>query len=272
MCLRASPKMNSLTSKKFALLLLILAVNSNAVADEEKWKFTLLFPMIWAADVKGEIDVDSNLIEVDIPFSDITDSLTIGYMAEFYARKGRWVFAVKLNYLESEDEFITDEFNFPGTGIPIAPMHSIVTDQVLGTTDLIVGYQVKDSVRFFTGVRTIFTKIDLNITPLESGIIEIERKINLADETLYDWLVGADYTYRFNPRWSLILSGDVAVAGDNDKDYVGNAVLTYRFSKLNNLWIGYRYMRIKDTIIENDIDIKTDFVQQGPTIGWAFTF
>ena len=53
MCLRAWPKMNSLTSKRFTLLLLILAVNSNAAADEKKWKFTLLFPMIWAADVKG---------------------------------------------------------------------------------------------------------------------------------------------------------------------------------------------------------------------------
>lgn len=212
------------------------------------------------------------MIDVDISFSDITDSLTFGYMTEFYAQKARWIYAVKLNYLESEDESVTDEFNLPGTGIPIAPSHRIVTEQVSGTTDLMIGYQVQDNIRLYTGVRTIFSEIDLDITPLGSGIIEIEERINLADETLYDWLVGADYTYRFNPRWNLILSGDIAIAGDNDKDYVGNAVLTYRISKLNSLWVGYRYMRIKDRITEGGLDIKTDFVQQGPMIGWAFTF
>lgn len=264
--------MNKFKLKNFTLVLLLMAVGSDSLADNDKWKFTLLFPMIWATDIKGEIDVGSDVIEVDIPFNDITDSLTFGYMTEFYAQKGHWVYAVKLNYLESEDEFITDELNLPGTGIPIAPSHRIITEQVSGTTDLMVGYQLKDSIRLYTGVRIIFSEIDLDITPLGSGIIEIEEKINLADETLHDWLVGADYTYRFNPRWSLILSGDVAIAGDNEKDYVGNAVLTFRMSKLNNLWMGYRYMRIKDTMTKDGIDIKTDFVQQGPMIGWAFTF
>ncbi len=264
--------MSTFKSSLFTLVFIILFSSSATAAEDEKWKFTLLFPMVWATDINGEIDVDGNVIDVDIPFSDITDSLTFGYMTEFYAQKARWIYALKLNYLESEDEIITDEFKLPGTGIPIAPSHSIITEQVSGTTDLMVGYQVNNNVRFYTGVRTIFSEIDLDITPIGSGIIEIEERINLADETLYDWLLGADYTFRFNSRWNLILGGDFAIAGDNDKDYVGNVVLTYRISKLNNLLVGYRYMRIKDEITEDGLVIKTDFIQQGPMIGWAFTF
>ena len=49
-------------------------------------------------------------------------------------------------------------------------------------------------------------------------------------------------------------------------------MLTYRISELNNLWMGYRYMRFKDNMIVDDSAIGTDFVQQGPMLGWAFTF
>ena len=263
--------MNQLRTALLSLVLLT-ASGGEVFADDDGWGFTVLFPMVWATDINGEINVDGNLIEVDIPFSDITDSLTFGYMAEFYAHKGRWIYAIKLNYLESENESITDEFNLPGSGIPIAPSHSIITEQVSGTTDLMAGFQVNDTIRLYTGVRTIFSEIDLKITPLGTGVIEIEDRINLVEETMYDWLVGADYTHKISPRWNLILGGDVAIAGDNDTDFVTNALLSYRISKLNNLWMGYRYMRIKDTITEDGLDIKTDFIQQGPTIGWAFTF
>ena len=263
--------MNHLISKCFVLLL-CLAAGGNAWAESDKWNFTVLFPMVWATDINGEINVDDRVIKAEIPFSDITDSLNFGYMAEFYAQKGRWMYAVKLNYMDSGKEFISDEFNLPGTGIPIAPSHRIKTDLISGTTDLMVGYQVRDSVRLYSGVRVIFSEIDLDITPLGTGVIEIEERVNLVDETLYDWLVGADYTYKISPRWSMILSGDIAIAGDNDTDYVANAVLTYRISKLNNLWMGYRYMRIKDKFTEDGTDIKTDFIQNGPMIGWAFTF
>jgi len=212
------------------------------------------------------------VIEVDAPFSDILDSLSFGYMAEFYARKNRWVYGLKLNYLETEDETIREGFTLPGRETPVAPSHNIVAEKVLGFTDLVVGYQLTDGIRLYTGMRALFTQIDLTIKPLGQGIIEIDEKINLADESMYDWLLGGDYTYRINPRWSLILGGDVALAGDNDKGLMGNAVLTYRISQLNNLWMGYRYMRFKDKMTADGPVIKTDFVQQGPMIGWAFTF
>ena len=135
-----------------------------------------------------------------------------------------------------------------------------------------IGYQVIDDIRLITGVRTVFTKIDLKIKPLDAGKIVIDKKLALADETLHDWLVGVDYTYTINPRWNLILQGDFAIAGDNDTDYAANVMLTYRISELNNLWMGYRYMRFKDNMIADNSVIGTDFVQQGPMLGWAFTF
>lgn len=265
-------EMSDFFSKFIALFLLFAAAESLALEDDNDWGFSLLFPMVWAPDIRGEIDVGGQVIEVDAPFSDILDSLSFGYMAEFYAHKNRWVFGLKLNYLESEDESIKEGFTLPGLGIPIAPSHSIVAEKVLGFTDLVAGYQLTDSIRAYTGVRALFTQIDLRIKPLGTGIIEIDNRIKLADETMYDWLLGGDYTYRINPRWSVILGGDVAIAGDNDKGLMGNAVLTYRISQLSSLWMGYRYMRFKDKMTSNGLVVKTDFVQQGPMIGWAFTF
>ena len=70
----------------------------------------------------------------------------------------------------------------------------------------------------------------------------------------------------------MILGGYCAIAGDNDKGLMVNDVLTYLFSHLNNHWMGYRYMRFKDKMTSDGLVIKTNFVQQGPMIGWAFTF
>ena len=81
-------------------------------------------------------------------------------------------------------------------------------------------------------MRYIFSEIDLEITPLGSGVIEIEEKIKVADENQYDWLLGGEYQYKFTPRWSALINADFAIAGDNNKDYTANALLSYRISKL----------------------------------------
>jgi hypothetical protein len=52
--------------------------------------------------------------------------------------------------------------------------------------------------------------------------------------------------------------------------------IVYRISKLNNIAFGYRYLLIgNDITAETDlgpVDYTLDFVEQGPTLGWVFTF
>ena len=69
-----------------------------------------------------------------------------------------------------------------------------------------------------------------------------------------------------------MLNADVAVAGDNDRDYSFEIRALYRISELNNLWFGWRHLNIgNDSVMEGE-KYKVDMVQTGPTLGWAFTF
>ena len=124
----------------------------------------------------------------------------------------------------------------------------------------------------YGGLRYIYSEIKVEITPLGSGIIEIEEKFTLADENLYDWLLGFEYQHELATNWNLVVNADAAIVGDNDKDYAANIALTYKLSKLNTVWAGYRYLRIADKMTEDGVRIESDFITQGPTIGWAFTF
>jgi len=112
----------------------------------------------------------------------------------------------------------------------------------------------------------------MDIKPLGTGIIAIDQKLNVADENLFDWVVGVNLGYKLNNQWGFMLSADAGVAGDNDEDYSINAVAAYKLNKLHNVWAGYRYLEIGNKIETDGIKFDITFAQQGPMLGWAFTF
>ncbi|KPJ92624.1 MAG: hypothetical protein AMJ55_09535, partial [Gammaproteobacteria bacterium SG8_15] len=59
---------------------------------------------------------------------------------------------------------------------------------------------------------------------------------------------------------------------DNDTDYSINAVVAYRINKLHNVWAGYRYLEIGNESETDGLKFDITFAQQGPMLGWAFTF
>ena len=255
------------------LVTLLPGFSSSTVycSENEKWGFSVVFPVVWVSAIDGTIDIGDNSLRFDTSFSDTLDSLSFGYMAEIYAQKGAWRYALKLNYAESEDGYTTRQYIAP-PGIIVAPSHQVEIEKEEGTTDLTIGYQLDNKLLLFGGVRYIFSKIDVGVTPLGSGIIEIEGRFNAADENLYDWLLGIEYQHDLGNKWNLIINADASIAGDNDKDYSANLVLTYKLNELNTIWAGYRYFRVADKFAQDGVSIESDFITQGPTIGWAFTF
>ena len=89
---------------------------------------------------------------------------------------------------------------------------------------------------------------------------------------MQDWIAGVDLGFRLSENWSTTIQADTAFAGDNDTDWQINAFFSYRLSELNNVWLGYRYLEIGNTEKNEGQRVKTSFTQQGPTLGWAFTF
>ncbi len=236
------------------------------------WHFTIVFPMVWAVTINGEIEGGGERVNIKIPFRDILDKLSFGIMGEVYARKGPWSFVLKVNYMDTESETVTQGLTSPIWGIPIAPSHRVETNLKMAANDLLVRYQVHDNFVLYTGVRHIYNKMDLDIAALGTGLIAVNSTINVADDNLFDWLAGAVFVHWFNDRWGVKINGDFAVAGDNDRDYSLNGLIFYKISKLNNIWAGYRYLSIgNDTDSEAGM-FTVDFSQHGPTLGWAFTF
>jgi hypothetical protein len=80
--------------------------------------------------------------------------------------------------------------------------------------------------------------------------------------------VGLKYAHWFNQDWGLSLTVDTSIAGDNDVNRGLNLAGMYRLSNLNNIWFGYRYLNIQNDSGTTQIDVT----QQGPMIGWAFSF
>ena len=259
-----------------ALVLALAAPGAVAQAavpadDGDDWRFTLNFPMLWAPDISGEIDVDGQVTDIEIPFGDILDKLSMGFIGEFYLEKGNWGAEFRLMYLQTESDSTVPAVGLPGLP-PLLGKHKVTTDSVLYTADLTGSYRIHRNVRLYAGIRRTGTEIDMRIKPLEDGITEIKGKTTIADEHLLDWLAGVTLDFKLSENWSTVIQVDAAVAGDNDTDRQLNAFFSYRINHLHNVWFGYRYLEIGNEESSGNTRVETSFKQQGPTLGWAFTF
>jgi hypothetical protein len=240
-----------------------LSPTSDDLSIDNDWRFTIAFPMIWAPSVSAKIKTDTNPpITIDIPFSSILDRLSVGFIGDFYARKGPWQVMLSLNYLGIEDDLFYE-------GGILLPDISADIDLVLSSNDLMGGYWFTENWMIYSGVRYVFVNVEaqgtIGGTPTS--------KLTLLEEDIFDYQLGFGYSEKlFNQRWFVAFNADTMIAGDNDRNYLLNTKFGYSISELNNLWIGWRYFVIGVDSETDGISSETDFVQSGPTLGWAFTF
>jgi len=255
------------------LLCVFLQLPTTAWAEQQDdgWRFTLLFPMIWAPDIQGDIQVGDDRYTANIPFEEKIKDLETGLIGEFYARRGNWVGGVKTNYMRSKTRKDTNGLTLPGGPTLIAP-HRLETTTEEGTLDFVLGYHVMDSLIVYGGARQFGQKLTFDVTPLGEEGAGIDARIELVDESYRDAILGLTWTRDFSERWSLTLSGDGNIAGDSDRNLFLEGRIRYKINELNNLWFGYRGSRIKLSPDAGDESVTTDFRQHGPTIGWAFVF
>jgi hypothetical protein len=252
-------------------LLMPLPAMAQAEESDDGWRFTLLFPMIWAPEIKGDIVVGNDRYTVRIPFDEKIEDLDTGLIGEFYVHKGNWIGGVRLNYMRSKTEETTEGIKIPGGPTLVSP-HRVETTTEEGVGDVILGYRVLDSLVVYGGARQFGQKLTMDLKPLEDDGLGFNTRLDLVDEKYRDAILGLSWTHPFNERWSLTVNADGNVAGDSDRNLFLEARAQFSISPLNNLWFGYRGSRIKLTPPTDGERITTDFKQHGPTIGWAFTF
>ena len=252
-------------------LLLPLGPAAQAEQPDDGWRFTLLFPMIWAPDIKGDIRVGGDEYAVRIPFGEKIENLDTGLIGEFYVHRGRWVGGIRLNYMRSKTEETTEGIKIPGGPILVSP-HRVKTTTEEGVGDVILGFRALDNVIVYGGLRQFGQTLTIDLEPLQDDGLGFDTRLDLVDEKYGDAILGVSWTRPFSGRWSLTVNADGNVAGDSDLNVFLEARVQLRISPLNNLWLGYRGSRIKLTPPTEGDRITTDFKQHGPTIGWAFTF
>jgi hypothetical protein len=230
-------------------------------AREDEWRFTIAFPMIWTPDINGKIRGDEP-IDFTIEFKDILENLSFGLMFELYANRGPYGLAFRSNFMRVEDE--NSRSGLLDTRIE--------TTLDMGVNDLLASFRVHDKVRLVTGVRHVLAKLDVDIYSTLGPVDVINESINVTDDNMFDLLLGINFNHWINDKWGLMLNADLGVAGDNDRNYSAEFRALYRISDLHNFWFGYRYLDIGNDSTEGDITYEVDMIQQGLTLGWAFTF
>jgi hypothetical protein len=228
---------------------------------DDEWRFTIAFPMIWTPDINGQIRGGEN-IDFTIKFRDILENLSFGLMFELYANKGPYGLAFRSNFMQVEAE--NSRSGLLDTRVQ--------TNLDMGINDLLASFRVHDKVRLVTGVRHVFARLDLDIYSTLGDLEILDETITVTDDNMYDLLLGINFNHWITDKWGLMLNADLGVVGDNDRNYGAEFRALYRISNLNNFWFGYRYLDIGNDSTEGGITYKVDMIQQGLTLGWAFTF
>ncbi|MGV2989345.1 hypothetical protein ACE1OE_17005 [Vibrio sp. E150_011] len=237
---------------------------SNSKSDE--WQYLLVFPMIWAPSITGTTGPAGDKVNIDIPFDNIVDNLHFGLMGDFYAQKNKWLFGIRANYLHVKNDSSTQ------AGI-LVPSFNIALDAQMSLNDAFGGYEVTKGLVLLSGVRHTYSNIKVDVAPNSDRPFWNDKSGTIvAKGHQFDWLIGLKYQHRFNEDWGISLTVDTSVVGDNDVNRGINLAGTYRLSKLNNIWFGYRYLNIQNTTDSNKGPVEVDVTQKGPMLGWAFSF
>jgi len=228
-------------------------------ADDDQWRYTIAFPMIWAPTINGKVRGGPD-VDFEITFKDILNDIKFGFMGELYANRGRFGAALRVNYMQVKKEENIDSFL----------LESIETDLKMGVNDFLATWWVHENVRLVTGIRHVHATLNLDITTKLSP--DQSERVTVTDDNMYDFLFGLNYSHWFSQRWGLMLNADIGLFGDNDRDFSTEFRALYRISDLNNFWFGFRYLNIGNDSTASGHLVKVDMAQVGPTAGWAFTF
>ena len=258
------------TDKTTSLYALGLAVcylgapAESAVAQEWEWAVA---PYVWASDTSVDVFVNNDpVFGADLSFSDLLDTLDMGFQLHVEGRRDKFGFFLDLTYLDV-GETTTTPANPPLTGGTVIDTDIDLTMIEAGGTYWPSGES--QGLNLLLGVRVIDLGVDLIITPpapLPSTRVQ-------SSVTLTDGFAGLRYVAPLGQRWILTLRGD-AGAGDSDLTWNASAILGYQFGKNNryNMLLGYRHLVIEFEDNVDGVRVEVEQTMSGPEVGFAFRF
>ena len=219
------------------------------VVVTDSWNYSAAI-YLWGAAIGGTT-FDGQT--VDIPFSDIVDSLDFGYMGHFEAQKGKWTVAADAIYLK-----VGDSVPSPGPIDKVQFRSWIVTPYA--------AYNIVESdewnLNLLAGARYLYMKPKLTFSPGLPGPGTVS-----SSDSNWDGIVGMKGNYKLNKKWFMPFLFDVG-SGDSEMTWQAFAGIGYRYENFDVI-AGYRYLEweFDDVFVGfNDFDLS------GPMIGAKFRF
>ncbi len=222
-----------------------------AAAEEWQWSVT---PYLWATDLEVDVTLsDRDLIDADIPFDDLVDTLESGMFVRAEGMLGRHGMAFDLFNVELAESH--------GIEFPALPGSQLALDTEVGMTilDLAGVYNPSGDRTGFSllyGARTIEQRNDFELA-LNFGGTNVGTQSFSATDTLVDGLVGMRYSRSLSPKLTYGFAADVSTGG-TELTWSAGPALGYSFGENNRYRLtgGYRKMVVDfDTAESIDADL-----------------
>lgn len=227
---------------------------------DDGWEFTLGL-YAWGAGLDGDIGAAGYTTSVDIPFSDILDTLDMTAMGSAEIRKGRWLFQFEGLYLRNSVKGLiasTPVINRPRSAKLTAETTRLeavggyrLVDEMCTTLDLLAGvvyYDIANELSFSGPF----------------GTTSVESQDNWIDP-----IIGLRLQQYLTDRWSLRVRGDVGGFGVNaELAWQAIGLLGFDMTQSSTFFAGYRYAAVD---YENG-GFLYDAASGGPILGVAISF
>jgi hypothetical protein len=231
-------------------------VASDVSSVPEDWQFGAEV-YFWGASIGGTSATGG---DVDIGIADLLDNLDMAIMGAFGARKGKWMLAADVIYLD------VSEKNDGQITLPVGPGVNITGDADVKLKGWIVTPSVryslieneKVSLNLLGGARYLW--LDAEIKVETSGPLG-NRQAKASDSgDVWDAVVGVNGQVELADKWYLPYYLDVGT-GQSDLTWQAFAGVGYRFKKLDAL-LGYRYLDwdFDDNEVFDDLNLSGAFV------------
>lgn len=230
--------------------------------SQDQWQYTGAV-YLWGASLGGRT---LNGSEVEVGFSQLVDSLEMGFMGVFGARKDDWSILADVIYLDLGADKTVD------LSVPVGPVQVPVTtatnlDLSLSVLHFAGGYELhsaEDSrLDLIGGIRYLDIDMDLFLELQSLGPGQ-SRTVS-ESLTALDGVIGLKGRTALNERWYLPYYVDIG-AGESEFTWQATAGLGYQWGEAWDVALVYRH-------IEWDLDstlIIDDIYSSGPMLGVIF--
>lgn len=245
-----------------ALMLAPVHARAEDSGENDGWQFAgALYG--WGAGIDGKTRGGT---EVSVDFDDLFDSLEMGFMGAFEARKGKWSLLADVIYLDLEADKTAD------VTLPIGPGIGVTTNtnanlkgwvlQFGGSYNLLT--KGKSRLDLLVGAR--YLDLDMDLVLSLQAIPARFRTISVAD-SLWDGFVGVKGNIGLSKRWYLPYYIDIGT-GESDFTWQATGGVGFRAAKWIDLALVYRHLEwdLKSDRVIDDISFS------GPAFGVIFRF